>query len=558
MSRRTVPLLATLTLLSCSGSSTTPTPPPAAVATVTVSPLTASVQVGQTVALSAATLDASSGVLTGRTVSWSSNPQSVATVVNGVVTGLSAGVATITATSEGKSGTAQVTVTPLPVETVVVTPPTASVQVGQTVALSAATLAAGGGTLTGRTVSWSSNPQSVATVVNGVVTGVSAGVATITATSEGKSGSAEVTVMGAPPPAIVPSVGAGGGHSCALLATGAAYCWGANDEGALGDGTMAGARSTAAPVVGGHIFKQLAVGNLHTCGLKPAGTVFCWGDGRTGELGDGGTTSRAVPGPVSTDLTFERIAVGGSSGHTCGLTAAGTLHCWGWNSFGQLGDGTTANRSTPVQVIGLPPVRDIVLGYANTCALTLSGAAWCWGNNHAGTLGDGTTTNRPTPAPVAGGHTFDALSRSPGRWHHCALKANGSTWCWGRNRYGQLGPGAEDGLFAEPVAVGEGHSWASVNTGGDFVCGLTTTGDVLCWGANWVGGELGDGTAVISRAFPAPVAGGRTYTALSSGTWHSCAIASDGVYCWGLNILGQVGDGTNVNRGVPTPVVGLP
>jgi len=194
MIRRTAAFLLTLTLLSCSGSSTSPPPPPAAVATVTVSPLTAAVQVGQTVALSAATLDASSGVLTGRTVNWSSNPQSVATVVNGVVTGVSEGVATITATSEGRSGSAQVTVTPAPVETVVVTPPTASVQVGQTVALSAATLAVGGGTLSGRTVTWSSNPESVATVLNGVVTGVSAGVATITATSEGKSGTAQVTV----------------------------------------------------------------------------------------------------------------------------------------------------------------------------------------------------------------------------------------------------------------------------------------------------------------------------------------------------------------------------
>lgn len=198
MPRRLSTLLVFFAIAACGGSSTAPTPPQTAVASVIISPTTASVQVGQSVPLAATALDASGGPLTGRTVVWSSNPQSVATVENGVVTGVSEGVATITATSEGKSGTAQVTVTPIPVDAVVVSPLTANVQVGQTVALSAETRSAAGGVLIGRTVTWSSNPEGVATVANGVVLGVSSGVATITATSEGKSGTAQVTVLPIP------------------------------------------------------------------------------------------------------------------------------------------------------------------------------------------------------------------------------------------------------------------------------------------------------------------------------------------------------------------------
>ena len=190
---------------TCEGKSgsaavTVAAPPPAAVASVSVSPASASVSVGQTVQLAATPKDANGNPLTGRTVTWSSGNSGVATVsASGIVTGVSPGAATITAASEGKSGTAAVTVSSVPVASVAVSPTSASVSVGQTVQLAATPKDANGNPLTGRTVTWSSGNTAVATVsASGLVTGVSAGAATITAASEGQSGSAAITVTSVP------------------------------------------------------------------------------------------------------------------------------------------------------------------------------------------------------------------------------------------------------------------------------------------------------------------------------------------------------------------------
>jgi alpha-tubulin suppressor-like RCC1 family protein len=186
-------------------------------------------------------------------------------------------------------------------------------------------------------------------------------------------------------------------------------------------------------------FTSLSRGGYHTCGLSSSGEVYCWGHNGFGQLGDGSTSSRTTPVKVNTAQTFKALASG--SYHTCGLTTAGETYCWGRNDFGQLGDGTTLNRATPVKVPqGLFPFTSLSGGAFYTCALNSVGEAYCWGDNGFGQLGDGSTSQRTTPVKVSGFQSFKALSG--GSYHICAASNTSSeVYCWGRNDFGQLGDG---------------------------------------------------------------------------------------------------------------------
>ena len=292
---------------------------------------------------------------------------------------------------------------------------------------------------------------------------------------------------------------------------------------------------------------DIAAGGQHTCRLTGAGTTapaFCWGDNSFGQLGDGSTTSSATPVPVSGGLSFTQLTTG--SGHTCGLTAVGAAYCWGRNAEGQLGIGSTANSSVPVSVAGGLTLTALAAGSLHTCGLTSTGTAYCWGNNVDGRLGDGSTTNSTTPVAVSGG-TLRFTALAPGELHTCALTGTGAAYCWGDNIDGQLGTGSTTDSPV-PVAVSGGLSLTTIAAGYGHSCGLTSARVAYCWGRN-TESQLGNGAATGNSLVPGAVSGSLTFTALVTGSLHTCGLTSSGAaYCWGYNADGRGGDGTTMRR----------
>jgi len=201
-------------------------------------------------------------------------------------------------------------------------------------------------------------------------------------------------------------VSAGSQHSCGLTPDDAAFCWGDNSSGQLGDDRQEFATSQPVPVAGSHRFRQIDAGRFHTCAATTADRAFCWGNGREGEIGDGKAFLRFTPRQVTGGLSFTRVTAGGGGrvrgGHSCGETAANLVYCWGANSKGQVGDGTTTSRLAPVPVSGSISFSQVSAGGSHTCGVTSEGKAYCWGLNREGQLGDGTFAKRLAPVPVAG------------------------------------------------------------------------------------------------------------------------------------------------------------
>ncbi|PYO91529.1 MAG: chromosome condensation regulator RCC1 [Gemmatimonadetes bacterium] len=352
------------------------------------------------------------------------------------------------------------------------------------------------------------------------------------------------------------AVSVGGIHTCGVAAGGVAYCWGWNTRGQLGDGTSGTERWVPVRVVGDARFAAVSAGDRYTCGLTTTGAAYCWGLNGWGQLGDGTTTDRSSPVLVAGVLNFKLVATGFRQ--TCAIAVSGAAYCWGLNRAGQLGDGTTTDRSSPARVAGDLTFSAVSAGDFHTCGVTTAGAAYCWGANGDGQLGDGSTTNRSTPTPVrvVSGVTFAAVSA--GGFHTCGITPDGAAYCWGANGEGQLGDASADGR-TQPVRVAGGGSYAAVSAGNSHTCAITAVGAAYCWGLN-VQGQLGDGTTE-SRRRPVPVAGDIHFVAIEAGGsgqalgFHSCGLTVAGAaYCWGQNARGQLGDGTTQDQTRPVPV----
>lgn len=373
-----------------------------------------------------------------------------------------------------------------------------------------------------------------------------------------------------PLPSKFIAVDAGVLHSCGILEGSAAYCWGSNTEGQLGDGSHS-MRTTPAPVIGELQFTAISAGGGHTCGMASGGKVYCWGFNNVGQLGDASTTNRATPAAVAGTVTFQFISAGAS--YTCGLASGGAAHCWGFNDNGQLGDGTTIDRTSPTAVSGGRAFTSVAAGAFHTCGVTAAGEIYCWGKNENGELGNDQLTDSSVPVKVASSVAFASVD--VGFRHTCAAATDGRAFCWGSNDQGQLGlgPDASGAPQRVPVEVPGDRRFSSVSSGaGVFTCAVEQgTGAGYCWGYNGsgqLGGQAPDscvdegGIASPCALSPQAVSGGRFFARISANTQHVCGLAIDGVaYCWGLGNNGQLGEGSKgdaVFRLEPVRVAGQP
>jgi hypothetical protein len=360
------------------------------------------------------------------------------------------------------------------------------------------------------------------------------------------------------------AVSAGSYHTCALTNDAGLQCWGS-----LGQylSSLVPAPATGFIAVSGR-GDEVTAGGYHTCALTTSGGVKCWGYNAYGQLGDGTTINHLMPADVS-GLTSGVLAIGVGAFHTCALTTAGGVKCWGVNSAGELGNGSStgpehctsfafACSTTPVDVTDLNSgVATLAVGAHHACALTTSGVK-CWGGNGHGQLGDGTTDNHDTPVSATG-LANGVAAVTAGGYHTCARMTSGSVKCWGYSVFGQLGDGSTDFLpHPTPTdVVGLTGSVAAVSAGAYHTCAVTTGGGVKCWGSNGFG-QLGDGTTT-NQLTPVDVSGLTSgMTAVTAGASHSCALSSTGaVKCWGWNVFGQLGDGTTTANLTPVDVVGF-
>ncbi|MHB8684778.1 MAG: RCC1 domain-containing protein, partial [Dehalococcoidia bacterium] len=381
-----------------------------------------------------------------------------------------------------------------------------------------------------------------------------------------------------------PMVAAGGRHTCALNSSGAVRCWGANDNGQLGDGTTISHQRPALVAGLSSGVTAIAAGSAHTCALTTAGGVKCWGSNANGELGDFTQVNRSMPVDVI-NLTSGVVAISAGDRHTCALLAAGSMQCWGYNVYGEVGNGTSGNlwlgavdvcaSGSGVGCAGGAPLTGIAsmaAGGINTCAVTTGGALKCWGGNYSGQLGLGILSDSPLPPggicptsaepnaacislPTDVPSLQSGIAAVNAGQTACALTTTGGVMCWGLNNVGETGTGIVspcnpkvppqpfvicDRPQPEPAAVSGLSSGVAAISGG---CALMLTGGVKCWGAN-VFGQIGDGTTTVRRT-PVDVSGlSSGVTSISRGedaVHHCAAVAAGALKCWGLNSWGQLG-----------------
>jgi alpha-tubulin suppressor-like RCC1 family protein len=367
----------------------------------------------------------------------------------------------------------------------------------------------------------------------------------------------------------VTAIDAGDYHTCAVTSDGQAWCWGQNPNGGLGDGSIiernrpVKVRQDAGGLLGG--IKSISAGSLHSCAKTTAKAAACWG--ADGDYGTPDGTERHAAVPAFTDLGPIK-SIGTGAFHSCALLVAGTVWCSGANWYGSLGNGTEQPSADAVQVQTstgfLTGVRALSVGSFFNCAVRTAGDVWCWGQNENGSLGDGTTSNRATAVRVRQGQGFLGGVRTVGQsvGHHvCAVKTDGSVWCWGANGVGQIGDGGQtERHTATRVRLGHGYLGGvrSVATGFAHSCAVRNDSTLWCWGWNAIG-ELGDGT-LHDRYEPVRVHLGHGYLggvrAVTAGAAHTCAITNAGVaWCWGTGWAGQLGDGSTAqSRTLPVQV----
>jgi alpha-tubulin suppressor-like RCC1 family protein len=416
------------------------------------------------------------------------------------------------------------------------------------------------------TITWRSLNERVATVSgSGVVTGHSVGTAEVVARRAGAADTIQIHVTPSPERAIT----AGSAHACVLDVSGRAYCWGANGEGQLGNGSSASS-ATPVAVTGNLTFESIEVGGNTSCGITPTGDAYCWGSGAQGQLGTGTNQNSSSPVKVPAPQPLAIISVGGRD-VVCALGRDGTAYCWGSNTAGNVGTGDRAAASTPTAVSTAVKFSQIGVGVVHTCAATPEGAAYCWGSSNLLTLGTGDRTERLLPSAIVGGLRFTDFSA--GSIVNCGIRSGGGAYCWGSNLLGTLGIGTTfitGTQGVEPTPMLDDPGFVRVDAGQENhiytpTCLLTAAGRAYCLGGNSAG-QLGTDAATetcrvnSTTTTPCatrvvPVSGGHSFVVVKPGAQFVCGLTPDGrALCWGSNSAGQIGTFAGTQTFTPTRV----
>jgi hypothetical protein len=495
-------------------------------------------------------------------IQWETSDASVAVVDStGLVKPRGVGTAIITARISNTKGSATISVGYKAVQ-LVVTPTTIAALAGDTLTITARALDSAANVVNGTVYRFSVSDAGSATItrtgnqtarVQFLRTGqvridvIAAGkTIPVTAVMQARDFVASVAVA-APTGAL--TMAAGDDATCGLLPLGRGYCFGrgtllgaARDTSCFDDRTSSRLPCTLVPlpIAGKLTLTSISVGETVACGTASDGRAYCWGNQESGQLGNGNSSGGTSQAPsLVAGTPFSRVAAGGR--HACGIFGGppGLAYCWGNDSLSQLGnaDALPLNSSTPVPVGGGYTFTQIAAGRNHTCALRTDGNAYCWGDNSRGQIGNGPTVPSDSPTQVEGRYT----QITAGAEHTCALNNTGNAFCWGANDSGQLGLDNTDDAL-EPRAVAPALAFRSISAGGATTCAVTMSGAVYCWGLNSYG-QVGDGAVGTVVLAPKPVAGGHNdFVAVAVGTRHACAVAPDGAYCWGSNVLGALGN----------------
>jgi alpha-tubulin suppressor-like RCC1 family protein len=382
----------------------------------------------------------------------------------------------------------------------------------------------------------------------------------VTASYKGVTGQQTYTLLVNGQYMDVTAIATGDAFTCAITTVGGVKCWGSGNQGQLGNGLTSDSRVPVDVIGLTAGVTSIGLGDHHACASTASGAALCWGYNNDGQLGNGTATNSSVPVAVlGLSSGVSRVVVGGY--HSCVLTSTRGAKCWGDNNSGQVGDNSATPSSVPVDVPGLTSgLIDLSAGQYHTCAITSSGAGMCWGTNTHGEIGDGgaitsnSTTKSTGPQPVQG---LPAASRiAAGAYHTCAIVTGGGVYCWGYNAWGQLGNGSTGDSSVPRAVTGISAGAAAIATGSGFACAKLSAGGVKCWGYNNVK-QLGNGTTANSST-PVDVLGldGSPATlAIGNFANHACVLQNTNALCWGGNTYGQLGNNSPATSSAPVTVL---
>jgi alpha-tubulin suppressor-like RCC1 family protein len=561
---------ASAALIACGGD-VTPPPTPKSVAFATHA---ASIVADDSLALAASLTMSNGSPGTQSLIAYSTSAPAVATVDGkGMVTAIAAGTSTISAQVGSLHDEVAVTVSWAPITTITFGRDTATLLLDDSLSTSVVVTNSHNKPSPNAVVTYSSSSAGVATVdANGRIRTFATGLATITATVENLHSNINVNVV--PHFTLIAS---GSQHTCGITGTQRLYCWGSDANGNLGAGTSTsgcvqiygGCSLVPIPVTGADRFVSVTAGEFHTCALTSTGVAYCWGGNYYGQVGTGAIGGEIrVPTAVVGGHVFRSISAGRM--HTCGIDTSGDAWCWGWDVWGQLGAGATAPdrcnffftnepcSDTPLKVAGPVRFAEVMGSEKQSCGRALSGAAYCWGAEVTGTEGTdcqfGQNANcTRTPLLQVGGTIFQRVGM--GGVYRCGQKSDGVLWCWGADYYGSFGNGTASPYSPDTATrAAGGKSYSQITFGSGHMCGLNGTA-VECWGQNYYG--QGGGPIGSDRYNPGPINGGMNFVSVFSGSnaFTNCGISPAGrAYCWGENDLGQLGNGTLTSSADPVLV----